>query len=95
MENNYFTDIYDFHWLVRVKEHEDRTVRYMKKQNDRKRRKLREPLDIGEKVLVIAERLKKEMHQAFCIRSPPETNHFSIEMKFLGVGINSGEINCY
>ena len=58
LENNYFTDIYDFHRLVRVKEHEDRTVRSMEKEDDRKRRKLREPLDIRGKVLIIAERLK-------------------------------------
>ena len=32
----------------------------MKKQDKRKRRKLREPLDIGEKVLLIAERFKKK-----------------------------------
>ena len=30
IENNNFTNIYDFHRLVRVKEHEDRTVRYAK-----------------------------------------------------------------
>ena len=46
--------------MVRVENHEDRTVRYMEKQDDRKRRKLRKPLDIEEKVLVIAERLKKK-----------------------------------
>ena len=55
LENNYFTDIYDFHRLAYVKEHEDRTVRYMEKQDERKRRKLREPLDIGEKALLIVE----------------------------------------
>ena len=59
MENNYFTDIYEFHRLVWVKEHESRTGRFIEKQDDRKRGKLREPLDIGEKVLIIAERLKK------------------------------------
>ena len=32
----------------------------MKKQDERERRKLREPLDIGEEVLLIAERLKKK-----------------------------------
>ena len=50
LKNNYFTDIYDLHRLVRVKNHEDTSVRYMEKQDDRKRRKLKEPLDIGEKV---------------------------------------------
>ena len=32
----------------------------MEKQDDRKRRKLRESLDTGEKVLLTAERLKKK-----------------------------------
>ena len=32
----------------------------MEKQGDQKKRKLREPLHIGEKVLVIAEYLKKK-----------------------------------
>ena len=60
LENNCFTDIYDFHTLVRIKEHKGRTVRCMEKQGDQKKRKLREPLHIGEKVLVIAEYLKKK-----------------------------------
>ena len=34
LENNYFTDIYDFHRLVRVKQHKDRTARYMDKEDD-------------------------------------------------------------
>ena len=38
LENNYFTDICDFHRLVRVKKLEDRTVKTIKK----KKRKLRE-----------------------------------------------------
>ena len=48
--------MYHFHRLVRVKEHKGRTVRYIEKQDDQKRRKLRESLDIGEKVLIIAKR---------------------------------------
>ena len=31
LENNYFTDIYDFDRLARVKEYKDRAVRYMEK----------------------------------------------------------------
>ena len=53
-------DIYDFHRLVRVKEHEDRTVRYMEKWDKQKRRKPGERLDIRKKVLFIAECLKKK-----------------------------------
>ena len=39
--------MYDFHGLVKVKEHESKTVRYIKKQNNQKRRKLRQPINIG------------------------------------------------
>ena len=55
----------------------------MKKQDERERRKLRKPLDIGEKVLLIAERLKKKDAPGVCIRALPITNHFSTEMKFV------------
>ena len=37
----------------------------MEKQEERKRRKLRKPLDIGEKVLLIAEHLKKGWARCF------------------------------
>ena len=46
--------------LIRVKEHKNRTVRYAKNQGDHRRKKIREPLDIGKKGLVIAECLKKK-----------------------------------
>ena len=84
IENKYFTDICDFHRLVRVEEQEDRAVRYMVKQGPQKKtKKLRELLDIGEKVLLIAERLKKKDAPGVCIRALPITNHFSAEMKFV------------
>ena len=52
--------MYEFHGLVKVKEHESKTVRYKKKKkNNRKRRKLRQPINIGQKVLIIPEPLKK------------------------------------
>ena len=99
LENNYFTDIYDLHRLVRVKNHEDWTVRYMEKQDDRKRRKLREPLDIGEKVLVIAESLKKKgapgiLHKSSTKYKPFfNTNEvFNVNKR---VGINGGKTYYY
>ena len=46
LENNYFTDICDFHRLVRVKKLEDRTVKTIKKK---KKRKLREPKKMKKK----------------------------------------------
>ena len=99
LEKNYFTDIYDFHILVRVKNHEDRTVRYMEEQDDRKRRKLREPLDIEEKVLVIAERLKKKdalgvLHKS-STKNKPFFNRNEVFKINKRVGINGGKTNYY
>ena len=49
LNNENFCEIYDFHMLVKVQ-----------KLDERFRRKLRSPLEIGEKVLVLVEKLKKK-----------------------------------
>ena len=49
LNNENFCKIYDFHRLVKVQ-----------KLDERFRRKLRSPLEIGEKVLVLVEKLKKK-----------------------------------
>ena len=54
-----FTEIYDFHRLIKVKENKDRIQRHDLKIDSRKKR-LRSPLEIGEKVFVLSERLKKK-----------------------------------
>ena len=59
-ENDKFTNLYDFDRLVRVKEVEERIERSERNKDGWKRRKLRHPLYIREKVLVLAERLKKK-----------------------------------
>ena len=99
LENNYFTDIYYFHRLVRVKNLEDRKVRYMEKQNDRKRGKLRELLDIGEKVLIMAERLKNKDALGILYKSSTENKPFFNRNEIFKinkrVGINGGKTNYY
>ena len=45
------------------------------RKGNKKRKKLREPLVIGEKVFVLAERLKKT-HQVFFIKVQLRINHF-------------------
>ena len=50
--------MYDFSRLWRRKEAQGKVDRYAKKLDSRKKRRLRDPLDIGEQVLVLAERLK-------------------------------------
>ena len=54
-----FKEIYDFSRLWRIKEGQGRSERYAKNLDARRKRRLRDPLDIREKVLVLAERLKK------------------------------------
>ena len=50
------------HRLERTNKINQRQDRYDKKKYDRKRKKLREDLFIGEKVYVLAERIKKKTH---------------------------------
>ena len=51
--------IYNFYWLVKVIQHAERYKRADIKNDKKLRKKLREPLRIGEKVLALAERLKR------------------------------------
>ena len=55
-----FRETYDFSRLWRIKEAQGRADKYAKKLDSRKKRRLRNPLDIGEQALVLAERLKKK-----------------------------------
>ena len=60
IEGQNFRETYDFSRLWRIKEAQGRADRYAKNLDSRKKRRLRDPLDIGEQVLVLAERLKKK-----------------------------------
>ena len=55
-----FKDEYDFYRLNKVGQEIGRQIRYNKKKDDNNPKKLRDPLQIGEKVLVLSERLKKK-----------------------------------
>ena len=54
-----FIDIYNFYRLLKVQKHAERYVHADAKKDNLLRRQLREPLNIDEKVLASAERLKK------------------------------------
>ena len=75
-------EIYDFYRLWRVKEANIRNEKYAEKPDVRKKRTLRSPLNIGEKVLVLAERLKKKMHLEDCTKVLQKIDHFLIETEF-------------
>ena len=60
LANNVFKEVYDFYRLVKVSKAADRYERYNEKLDEKQKRKLRETLKIDEKVLVLAERIKKK-----------------------------------
>ena len=55
-----FKETYDFSRLWRIKEAQGRSERYAKNLDARKKRKLRDPLDTGKIVPVLAEKLKNK-----------------------------------
>ena len=58
-DDKYFQEIYDFMRIQKIENNQMRNDKYNEK-TDRKKRKLRSPLNLDEKVLVLAERLKKK-----------------------------------
>ena len=79
-----FKDIYNFSRLWRVKKAQDRSVRYAKNLDARKKkRRLCNSLDIGEKVLVLAEKLKKNDATGRLYKSTTENRTFLTETEFL------------
>ena len=58
-DGEYFQEIYDFMRLKKIGDNRLRNEKYGKKL-DKRKRKLRSPLNLEEKVLVLAERLKKK-----------------------------------
>ena len=75
LANNVFKEIYDFYRLVKVTKAANRYERYNEKI-DGKKRKLREPLEIDEKVLVLAERIKKKDAPGVLFKSTTENIPF-------------------
>ena len=60
LENEDFCEIYDFHRMVKVSKSAERYSRNDERLDKKSRKKLRSPLTVGEKVLVLAERLRKK-----------------------------------
>ena len=58
-DSKYFQEIYDFMRLKKIETNQARNDRYNEKI-DRRKRKLRSPLNLNEKVLVLAKRLRKK-----------------------------------
>ena len=71
----YFQEVYDFHRLIKVKENRDWKERFDGKV-DRLKKRLRDPLEIREKVLVLAERLRKKGGSGRLYKSTAENKSF-------------------
>ena len=76
LESEYFKEIYDFHRLVKITKGINRYERYNEKLDKKQKRKLRQPLNINEKVLVLAERIKKKDAPKFLFKSTTENIPF-------------------
>ena len=78
----YFREIYDFMRVRKIEINQTRNTKYDEKK-DRRKRKLRSPLHLEEKVLVLAERLKKKMHLVLFIKLLQKIFHFLTGNVFL------------
>ena len=76
MSDNVFTEVYDFLRMVKVSRDSSRYKRYDFNQDKKQKKKLREPLVVGEKVLVLAERLKKKDAPGVLYKSTTENVPF-------------------
>ena len=56
---DYFRDIYDFLRVRKIETNQSRNLKYNLKK-DRRKKQLRSPLNLEEKVLVLAERIRKK-----------------------------------
>ena len=81
-DGKYFQEIYDFMRLWKIETNQTRNDQYSEKL-DRRKRKLRSPLNLDERVLVLAERLRKKMRLAIFIRLQLIMHPFLIEIGFL------------
>ena len=66
---------FDFYRLVKVKQHAKRYERADIKKDEVLRRKFGEPLKIGEKVLVLAEQIKRKMLHVIYLRAQQKIYH--------------------
>ena len=76
LENEVFKEVYDFYRLAKVTKDAGRYERYNERLDKKQKKKLREPPKIGEKVLVLAERIKKKDAPKFLFKSTMENIPF-------------------
>ena len=78
----YFQEVYEFARLIKVRKNRDQLERFDGKVERRKKR-LREPLDTDQKVLILAERLrKKDAPGRLCKSTTENKTSFNRDKKF-------------
>ena len=79
-----FRTLFNFHRIERTKTLHDRLDRYDKKKYGAKRKKLQGNLDIGEKILVLDERIRKKLApEQFYKQSVQNIAYFNKERTYL------------
>ena len=76
LSDNVFKEIFDFYRMVKVSKAVDRYERYNEKVDERQKKKLRQPLEIDEKVLILAERIKKKDASGILFKSTTQNVPF-------------------
>ena len=74
-DGKYFQEIYDFMRLKQIGNNQTRNEQYNEK-TDKRKRKLRSPLNLDEKVLVLAERLRKKDGPGNLYKAPTDNIPF-------------------
>ena len=74
-DGKYFQEIYDFIRLQKIENNQTRNDKYNQKL-DRRKRKLRSPLNLDEKVLVLSEKLKKKDASGNLYKASPDNIPF-------------------
>ena len=82
LEDDNFREKFDFCRIEKVGKNNKRIKRYIIKK-DANKRKLREPLAIGEKVLVLSERLKKKDAPGKLYKPTTQNKNFLIKIRYL------------
>ena len=74
-DGDYFTEVYDFLRVRKIGTNQARNLKYDLKK-DRRKKQLRSPLNLGEKVLILAERIRKKDTPGFLFKASTENRPF-------------------
>ena len=74
-DGEYFTEVYDFMRVRKIGTNQARNLKYDLKK-DKRKKQLRSPLNLGEKVLILAERIKKKDAPGFLFKASTENQPF-------------------